>query len=233
MGPELLHADARADLRAVLARGGVEVDRPVLVCVGGAAGMTQDVETATTALLRAHLVPALDEWGAVVVDGGTNAGLMRALGRARSDARARFPLVGVAAEGTVTHGGLPRARAEHSAELDPHHTHAVLVPGEAWGDESPWVSRVAAAIAGPAPSATLLVNGGRVSLADVRQSIAAGRPVVVLAGSGGVADEIAAERDGARPGPLAADPLTHIASFTDGESLVRALGALLAGPGVR
>jgi hypothetical protein len=76
--------------------------------------------------------------------------------------------------------------------LEAHHTHFLFVPGEKWGDESPWLSMVATALAGSAPSATLLVNGGDVSRRDVALSLQARRPVVVVAGTGRLADELAA-----------------------------------------
>src|SRR4051794_11194865 len=80
---------------------GLETGRPVLVCVGGAGGMGQDDLKKLTDLVTGVLVGALDTWGAVVIDGGTDSGVMRVLGRSREAAGGRFPLVGVAAEETV------------------------------------------------------------------------------------------------------------------------------------
>jgi hypothetical protein len=71
----------------------------------------------------------------------------------------------------------------------------VLVPGRAWGDETPWLSATVAALAGPRPSVTVLVEGGDIALADVEASVAAGRRVVVVAGSGRTADALAAAAD--------------------------------------
>jgi hypothetical protein len=55
---------------------------------------------------------------------------------------------------------------------------------------------VANAIAGENPSVTLLVDGGEVSWIDAKASIAAGRPVIAVAGTGRVADELAGARSG-------------------------------------
>jgi hypothetical protein len=41
------------------------------------------------------------------------------------------------------------------------------------------------------PALTLLINGGEISRADVQHSLDAGRPVIALAGSGRLADELA------------------------------------------
>ncbi|WP_198805213.1 hypothetical protein [Leptolyngbya sp. BL0902] len=77
-------------------------------------------------------------------------------------------------------------------DLEPHHTHFLLTPGHAWGSESPWLSDLATAIAQPQPALTLLVNGGKIATTDFHINLAAGRPMLVLAGSGRLADEVAA-----------------------------------------
>ena len=215
------------DLRDALASAGVVLDRPVLVCVGGAGGMAPDIEHAVADFLRRHLVPAVEEWGAVVVDGGTDSGVMRSLGMARADAGAAFQLVGVVARGTVS--GLADASGEaDTAELEPHHTHVVLVPGDDWGDESPWISAVADAIAGSSDSVTLLVNGGEIALNDADLSLTEGRPLLVLAGSGRAADDIAGSTQiDDRIGRIADHEQTRVAPLSDGSAVVRALAALL------
>lgn len=71
-------------LSGALADAGVELDPPVLVCVGGAGGMAPEIEREVDELLRRDLVPALNEWGAAVIDGGTDSGLMRTFGRAHA-----------------------------------------------------------------------------------------------------------------------------------------------------
>ena len=82
--------------------------------------------------------------------------------------------------------------ASDTAPLEPHHTHFVLVPGKAWGDEAPWIARVANELSYKAPSVTILINGGKIAWLDVTSSVKARRPVVVLAGSGRTADTLAA-----------------------------------------
>ena len=96
----------------------------------------------------------------------------------------------------VTPGRGPSA--ENAAEPEPHHTHLVLVPGTSWGDESPWLTHVADALADGRGSVTVVINGGDITYADAAASIDRGRPVVVLAGTGRTADAIAGARR--RPG---------------------------------
>lgn len=203
---------------------------PVLVLVGGAGGLGADDEAGMTVLIRDYLVPVVVRAGASVVDGGTNAGIMRAIGSARSDAGAQFQLVGVAATGTVPFpGDAPEDDAE--AEVDSNHTHIVLVPGTDWGDESPWLSEVASALSAGYSSATLLVNGGEIAYADVQLSLTAGRPLIVLAGSGRTADAIASAAGNPsadeRAQRILASPLVRVVSLGTPDSLAAVLAAAL------
>jgi hypothetical protein len=222
----------REDLAAVLSAFGLDTARPVLVCVGGAGGMAEDDLTMLTALVTDVVAPVLGARGAAVVDGATDSGVMRVLGRSRQAAGGRFPLIGVAAEGTVVLDGPAR---DGRVELERNHTHVVLVPGTSWGDESEWLSAVASALAGGAPSATLLVNGGEISYQDVNIGVRADRPLLVLSGTGRAADGIGAAAAGEggddRDATIASSPLTRVVSVDDPEALAAALTDSLTAAG--
>jgi|SRR5271166_1465303 len=230
--PPFARVTQPADLAPTLKALDIAVNRPVLVLVGGADGMTPDHLAAMAGGME-RIIPALDAWGAAIVDGGTDSGVMRVMGLARDAAGATFPLVGVAAEGTVM---VPGTRsASGAAALEPHHTQVILVPGDDWGDESPWLSRVAAAIADGQPSLTLVVNGGQITYDDIEHSLQAGRPVIILAGTGRTADTIAAAAHGSAENPraaqVAASPGTQIVSLSDREALYAAIRSVLAPAG--
>lgn len=236
-GPRIARAGQPAGLPPALRELGIRTGRPVLVAVGGAGGMTPDA-TGPLAKPAEHVVRALDRWDGVVVDGGTDSGIMKVMGDARHATGAGLPLVGVAAEGTVIVPGRP-ARAG-AAPLEPGHTHVILVPGSEWGDESPWLSRVATAIAGGRPSVTLVVNGGQITYRDIDHSLAAGRPVIVLAGTGRAADAIAAATGTAtgtgtgtggqnpRASRIAASPGTRVIQLRDTQGIYAAIESILA-----
>jgi hypothetical protein len=222
--PPRAHVGTDAELRAAVAALGVPSPRPVLVCVGGADGMADDDAARVADLVARRVVPVLVRHHAVVVDGGTDAGVMRVLGRVRHERGQPFALLGVAARGTVT----------GATRLEPHHTGVLLVPGDAWGDETPWLSRAAAVVAAGSPSVTLLLNGGDVALGDVEQSVADGRPVLVVAGTGRTADAIAVvgTGDDASPGRIAAvaaSGLVTVVPSDDPDGLTRALDDALSG----
>jgi hypothetical protein len=162
---------------------GLHAPRLVIVVVGGTGAMGDADLTRLRPLLDEALLPVAVRVAAVVVDGGTRSGVMRALGEsfARASA-AQVSLVGVAVTGTVRVPELA-APSLDAVELDPHHTHFVLVPGTTWGEESPWLTLVARTIAGSLPSVTVIMNGGEITLDDVARSVAADRPVLVVDGS--------------------------------------------------
>ena len=147
--------------------------------VGGADGMGKEESDALERLFVETVTPFVEAVAGVVVDGGTDSGVMRASGRARAVAAASYPLVGVVPAGLV-----------EGAALEANHTHFVFVPGSRFGDESPWLPLVAAALG--ERSICLLAGGGPVARADVEQNRAAGLPILAFRGSGGLADELAA-----------------------------------------
>jgi hypothetical protein len=193
--------------------------------------MSDEIAATLGAAFQDLVAPAVDRWSATVVDGGTDAGVMRMVGRARAGAGGSFPLVGVAAIGTVQVPDGPHR--EDAAALEPNHTHVVLVPGDSWGDETPWLSAVAGGIAGGQRSVTLMVNGGAIALNDAQESLAAGRPLIVLAGSGRSADEIAKARAGedvgGQAGEVAASPLTSIVDAGNPGAILEGISAALLG----
>jgi hypothetical protein len=184
-----------ADLPAALARLGLAEPRPVLVVSGSAGGLAPSIVPELEQLIAAAVVPVCQEVGAAIVDGGTDAGIMRLTGRCRTVGDATFPLVGVVAAGTVDG---PDAAVRDPAAVEPNHTHVIVVPGEAWGDESPWLARVATAMAEDAPVAGLLLGGGDVSADDVRHLLAIPAPVFAVSGSGRLADAL----DTGSPDPM-------------------------------
>ena len=198
----LVRAETPEALPAALARAGIPAPGPVVVLVGGAGGLDADRLRRLIPVFAVGLVPAIERVGAVAVDGGTDAGVMRLLGEARSANSAAFRLVGVAAEGTVRVPGMAPGR-DDAADLEPHHTDFVLVPGDDWGAEASWIAAAATCLAGRAPSVTVLVNGGDIAYQDAQFSLDAGRPVIVIAGSGRAADEIAAAIRGEPADPRA------------------------------
>lgn len=229
---QAVRIDAVADLTWAMREMGVG-GRPALVVVGGASGMSAADARQLEPLFIDVLAPLAQRLVATVIDGGSDYGVMRLMGSARGEGGWTFPLIGVIVDELADYSSDSGLDA---VGLEPNHTHFVLVPGSAWGEEAPWLACLATVIAGSAGSATVLVNGGEIAYNDVRHSIDAGRHVVALDGSGRSADVLAAAMRGESADPtvtaLAASGLVHVVDACDRSAFALLLDDVLAGRGV-
>ena len=170
------------------------VDRPVIVLIGGHILPEHANLTYQAVEVIAKVAEVLD---AAIICGGTDVGIMAAIGKTRGRNGYQFPLIGIAPEGIVTWPEGPRnggsvTPGNEREQLEPHHSHFILVPGIEFGDETKWIVRAATMIAtGKNKSVTVLANGGKVSQMDVEEGLRVNRPLIVLSGTGRLADEIA------------------------------------------
>lgn len=186
-----------ADPLQVVAALELPVGSPVLVVLGGAGGMSPSDYQACKPLFESSLAPIADRSHSVVVDGGTDAGVMRLMGRARASTRSSFPLVGVVPTGSVASSADEEDPSK--AALEPNHSHVALVPGRHFGDESTWLAQLASAVANGRPFPALLVNGGMLSLRDATNVVRAGGDVIAVEGTGRAADRLARGAGGGTP----------------------------------
>ena len=170
------------DIPEGLAELGIPYPKPVIVLVGGAGGIGWWDKFPMRKAIRI-IARLAEETQSVVVDGGTQAGIMLEIGKQRKQNKFSFPLIGVVFDGLLM-------KEEPKSILDPNHTHFFLIPGEDWGDESAWISKIATRIAADRKSVTILVNGGQISRTDVGYSIMEDRPAFVMRGTGRMANEI-------------------------------------------
>lgn len=163
----------------------LEVPRRVLVLNGGTDALPPEIEGRLRSLLRDGLARVVVEDELTVVTGGTDVGVFRLFGAGLSGGTA--PVIGVAPARRV----LPdESSSGQRVPLESHHTHFVLVEDADWGDETQVMVSLADALSSGAPSLAVLANGGSVARSEVLGHVRVGREVVVLAGSGRLADEI-------------------------------------------
>jgi hypothetical protein len=189
----IIQAEEQNDIRHTVEATGLNNTLPVLVVVGGASGVTRYQKQVIDHIME-QVATLAEDIGAAIVDGGTDAGIMASIGQARQKNQLDFPLVGVAVQNLVTWPGQSPADSSGPKRypLEPNHSHFILVPGEDWGDESLSIAQVGTELARGQMSVTLLVNGGKIAEEDMAHSLDANRPVMVLAGTGRLADELAA-----------------------------------------
>jgi hypothetical protein len=207
-----------ADLPGALLDLGLRPPYLTLVLAGGASGVVDGDFARLRPLFAESLAPLAESLGAAVVDGGTDAGVMQMMGQARASGPYHFPLIGLLGERLTN--GLGHLGRSNRAPLEPHHTHFILAQHISDLDEPIWLSRTASALSGSMPSVTLLVNGGAIAYREVSQSIADGRPVLVVAGSGRAADRLAQAMRGKaadrQDQELAASGLLHLIDLSEG-----------------
>lgn len=182
--------DGSASLTGVLAALDVPEQRPVLVLAGWAGtDLAEETRDALDLLLRAVVVPLCHEEGAVVVSGGTDAGVMAALGQAVSETEDAPVLVGVAPDAKLLGFGAD-AGDRQAARPEPAHR-IIRTAGECWGDEGPVLVRVAERIAGGGRVVVLAAGGGVGTAREVVLASRRGWPVLLLTGHGGTSDALA------------------------------------------
>lgn len=125
---------------------------------------------------------------------------------AQNEAEGQVPIPRAPLPGPASRQGQAESMwsgAEPRVPLDPHHSHFLLVPGERWGDESPWLSAAADSLAAGRGSLMLVAGGGDVTRRDVWHRLRQRGRVLALAGSGGTADALVAWCRGVQPPPAA------------------------------
>lgn len=213
--PKLIKLGSEHALATELGRAGLVGYAGVLVVAGGAAGLTGGAEDVARQVIEGVVVPVAVDQQLVIVDGGTDSGVMRIVGRAHGGRPDRPPLVGVAVRRLIRTPG-PADISPDAEDVEPHHTHLVLVPGQRWGDEVGWTSAVARTLSPAGRAVTVVLNGGAITLAEVQSSVAARRPVVAVAGSGRLADLLAADFTIAGDRPRQIDSFDVRAAVADG-----------------
>lgn len=185
-----------ASVRAILEALGIVSPPAVILLFGGAAGLDDSRKADLATLFADGVTPVAAELGAVVIDGGTQSGVMAIMGEAVAQHPGTCQLLGIAPKGKIVHPEIVGASAvSDGASLEPHHSHFVLVESADWGGETTTMLELARAF--NAPTAAILVNGGAIAADEALQSVRNGWPLLVLEGSGRFADELsAAVRDG-------------------------------------
>jgi hypothetical protein len=210
---QALSLSDRQTVAQALEKMGMTSPQPTLVIIGGASLMSAESLNRLQRVFNQVLAPLAQELNLTVLDGGTDAGVIHLMGQARHQVGGNFPLIGVVPQGKakLPNGAGPPVADEGRYDLEPHHTQFFLIPGQEWGSESPWLAELATQIASHQPALTILINGGKISFTDLQVNLAEGRPMLVLAGSGRLADEVTAalSDSGAEVNPQLMELIQH------------------------
>jgi len=165
----------------------------LIMLSGGAGKLDASFQPRLMSLFEQGVVPFAAKLGLGFISGGTSPGVMTILGDCVAAHGYHSPLIGVAPSGPVNYPGKPsyEQQSQPPAILEPHHTHFVLVNARHWGGEVDVMYGLAAQLVDKMPMLTLLVNGGAFSKTEVLYSVRLKIPVLIIAGSGRLADQLA------------------------------------------
>jgi SLOG in TRPM, prokaryote len=177
--------DVGSEVDLIDALGPAPADGRALILIGGADATEHERHAALQAFFMT-LARHCEQTGTTVVDGGTDSGVMRFIGDARTAIGGTFRLIGVAPAGAFERPTKAGTRIKPA----PNHSLILRVPGGWFGDETRWLFAAADHI-GRGSAATIVVNGGKLTFDEAHQRMAAGHPVIAIQGSGRAADELA------------------------------------------
>lgn len=167
--------------------------RPLLILNGSTHASLQPLYACVRPLLQEGVAAWTVRRGAVVITGGTNAGIFAVLGQGFACYGRPMACIGVAVAQLVH----PQP---NGVALEPNHTHMLLTEGQQWGAEAHAMYALAAAYAPPARSLTIVIGGGPNTLHELEHCAAQGGRMLIVEGSGGVADALLDSLSGQRVG---------------------------------
>lgn len=174
-----------------LATIGVDRRGPVLIVVGGASkDLSPEAADARRRLVKNVVVPVARASGAIVITGGTDAGIMSEVGRSLAEHSPETILIGVAPESMLVGFGA-EVGAVDAAAPEVHHR-IVRTDGSSWGAEAPVLIAVAEQIA-ESGIAMLAVGGGEGTRREIALALTRRWPVLLTQGLGGESGELAEE----------------------------------------
>jgi hypothetical protein len=154
-----------------------------LVINGGTSDDPDFPVAAVLQSLRVVITEVARHEGPVIISGGTQAGLFSLLGDVVEELRFAGPVIGV----------VPAAKINRpdGTPLERRHTAVLLVDGETWGDETPTMLELCRALDRRGSVLALIAGGGRQTLVEIDGHRADRRPVIILAGTKRIADDLA------------------------------------------
>jgi hypothetical protein len=171
---------------------GIPQPGSLIMIAGGAARMDERDHLNLTRLFTDGIAPIAATYNALVIDGGTQSGVMELMGQGVAKQQQRPVLLGISPAGKVTYPGKTGHRVgSEEVPLDPNHSHFVLVETNEWGGETETMYELVKVFSEGCPSIAILINGGAITKNEVLYNVRQRRPIIVIEGSGRYADEVA------------------------------------------
>src|SRR5881397_72868 len=107
----VITAPRDASANAILDALGIAPPRAVILLFGGASGLDNSRKAHLATLFADGVTPVAAELGALIIDGGTQSGVMAIMGEAVAQHPGTYQLLGIAPKGKITHPEIARASA--------------------------------------------------------------------------------------------------------------------------
>jgi len=170
---------------------GIQNPRSLIMIAGGAARMVSLIHANLTRLFIDGIAHIAATRHALVIDGGTQSGVMELMGMGIAQQPQRPPLLGISPiENIIYPGKTPLRATNELTPLDPNHSHFVLVDSNEWGGETETMYALAEVYSQSCPSVAILVNGGAIAKNEILYNVRQNRPIIVVEGSGRLADDV-------------------------------------------
>jgi hypothetical protein len=171
---------------------GIPQPGSLIMIAGGAARMDERDHHNLMRLFSDGIAYITATRNALVIDGGTQSGVMELMGQGVAKQQQRPVLLGVSPAGNVAYPGeTTHKTGSEKVSLDPNHSHFVLIETNEWGGETETMYELANVFSEGCPSIAILINGGAIAKNEVLYNVRQRRPIIVIEGSGRFADEIA------------------------------------------
>jgi hypothetical protein len=205
--------------------------RGIISISGGATDFPPEIVDQTIKLFKSVIVRVAYEHDLLTIDGGTEAGVVKIIGKVFEQTRhiigggkvitdrlasgsSKPLLMGFVPRAKVYCPGIDDSSQKHTqldpnhTQLDPNHTHFVMVLGaRKWGSEVECMFSFLHYLATyeKIPVINIIANGGRITLKEAYHATQQGWPVIVLEGSKRAAQIIISALDGAEETTLVRD----------------------------
>ncbi len=187
------HLPVNASVDVLLKKLGTTLPHSLIILSAGATPLEENVRLRLLQLIGRGIVLAAGEIGIGFVTRGSEFEINRMLGQSIAEREPQLSLIGIAPAEWVTYPGkLSSELSSQQNTLESHHTHFLLIDTASWEKRTELLFRfINHVIAEKISVITLLINGDEQSRAEILRSVRLDIPIVVIAGSGGFADELA------------------------------------------
>lgn len=172
----------------LLIRLGLLPRQKLIVLNGGTANLDPELRKKLEDVLIDGVAEIAAKENITFITGGTNAGVFNLLGQGLQKWQHHAPCIGVCVK-QLAYDNIPE-------QLEPHHTHFVMVDGQGWGDERETMYHLIAYMARYMTVVNVYAGGGEMTIREMQTAVAQNCTLLLLGGSGRATDKVLAAYQG-------------------------------------